>query len=77
MEKDGIMKEIIEYRIITGTGDEELQEAINQAIKDGWQPYGELQTPTSIIWTKFTQVVVKYKYPEQNQSTYIPKTSHR
>jgi hypothetical protein len=55
------MKEIIEYRIVVGTGIVELQEAVNQAIQEGWQPYGNLQTPCGMAWTRFTQVVVKYK----------------
>ena len=55
------MKEIIEYRVIVGKNLDDLQQTVNGVIKDGWQPYGNLQTPSSIMWTAFTQVVVKCK----------------
>jgi len=55
------MKEIIEYRVIVGKNLGDLQQAVNGAIKEGWQPFGDLNTPSSIMWTAFTQVVVKCK----------------
>ena len=55
------MKEIIEYRVLVAKSLGDLQQAVNGAITSGWQPYGELHTPCSILWTGFTQVVVKYK----------------
>ncbi len=55
------MKEIIEYRVVIGKSIDDIQQAVNGAIKSGWQPYGDLQTPCSIMWTAFTQVIVKYK----------------
>jgi hypothetical protein len=58
------MKDIIEYKILVAKGIEKLQEAVNKAIKDGWQPYGDLRTPRSIWWTRFTQVLVKFKQVE-------------
>jgi hypothetical protein len=55
------MKDIIEYRILVAKGIEKLEEAVNKAIKEGWQPYRNLQTPCGMAWARFTQVVVKYK----------------
>jgi hypothetical protein len=55
------MKDIIEYKILMAKGIEKLQEAVNKAIKEGWQPFGDLQTPSGMAWTQFTQVVVKCK----------------
>jgi hypothetical protein len=56
------MKDIIEYKIIVAKGIEKLQEAVNRAIKDGWQPYGNMGAPHNIlVWSRFSQVVVKFK----------------
>jgi hypothetical protein len=54
------MREITEYKVLQTGRLDTFQEAIDQAIKDGWQPYGELLPPT-FWWGRFTQVVVKYK----------------
>jgi len=54
------MREIIEYKVLHAKGLDDFQEAIDQAIRDGWQPYGELHIPT-FWWAVFTQVIVKYK----------------
>jgi hypothetical protein len=55
------MKDISEYKILVAKGIEKLQEAVNKAIKEGWQPFGDLHIPSGMAWTQFTQVVVKHK----------------
>ena len=54
------MPNIIEYKVIQAKGIDAFQEAIDNAVKEGWQPYGELHTDRFLV-AVFTQVVVKYK----------------
>lgn len=54
------MKKIIEYSVITAYADdgvESFTSEVNSQIKNGWQPYGELQ----YINDCWTQVMVKYE----------------
>lgn len=56
------MKKIIEYSVITAyaeDGTESLTSEVNSQIKNGWQPYGDLQ----YINDCWSQVMVKYEKP--------------
>ena len=59
------MKKIIEYKIASGESKYELQEEVNELIKQGWQPYGEICIKKSggfLDWGEpYSQPIVKYE----------------
>ena len=63
------MREIVEYAILEKRDMGELQKLVNEAIKEGWQPYGNLviavyshgRLGTISTAHLYTQALVKYK----------------
>lgn len=65
------MGEIIEYGIVETENNVEMRKMVNLAIKEGWQPYGNLVISYNIYGPfgmkkampghVYTQVLVKYK----------------
>jgi len=63
------VREIVEYAIVEKRDSGELQKVVNEAIKEGWQPYGNLVIAvyshgrSGIVSTDhlYTQALVKYK----------------
>ena len=58
------MQQIVEYQLIRVSDDESLTKAINEAIRDGWQPFG---SPSAYdddhARTILMQAVVRYFKP--------------
>jgi hypothetical protein len=40
-ELGGDMSPVAEYKLLEGASVDELSDAVNMHIKDGWQPYGD------------------------------------
>jgi len=63
------VKEIVEYAVVEKRDSDELQKVVNKAIKEGWQPYGNLviavyshgRSGTISTDHLYTQALVKYK----------------
>lgn len=53
------MIEILEYQILEYGSVRTLAYAVNQAIKEGWQPYGPLTCQLNVMDT-YKQAMVKY-----------------
>ncbi len=41
---------IIEYLVCYGSDTKELQEAVNEVIQNGWQPFGGVAVALSVQW---------------------------
>jgi hypothetical protein len=46
----GFMPMITEYLVCYGSDIKELQEAVNKAIQNGWQPFGGVGVALSVKW---------------------------
>lgn len=57
------MKKICEYKLLVANFVEDLNDNVNESIKDGWQPYGNPFTVQRENYNLFyfTQAVVKYE----------------
>ena len=63
------MREIVEYALVEKRDNDDLQKVVNEAIKEGWQPYGNLviavyshgRSGTINTDHLYTQVLVRYK----------------
>ena len=52
------MNEIIEYKLIEAVGAKRIEAAVNEQIKQGYQPFGDL-VKRSIFGSDFCQPMVK------------------
>lgn len=65
--------EIVEYKLIKGSNNMYLQDSVNEAIKNGWQPFGGIAAMDLL----FLQAMVKRKKPEAKRTPAKKKTSAR
>lgn len=52
---------IIDYTIFVHSSHTKLVEEVQEAIKDGWQPYGFMTVQGEYQYTTYTQVLVVYE----------------
>jgi len=57
--------EIAEYRVIDGSDPQRCARAVNEAIMDGWQPYGSMVSMAYVddsgAWVSYSQPMVRHK----------------
>lgn len=53
------MQKILEYKIVYASNSQFLEEEVNKAIKEGWQPLGGAFIEGGVTYS-YNQVVVKY-----------------